>query len=68
MLSHLRRWAKHKDGRETFGHSLVVDPWGTIILELNGSNEELGFCDVDVARKRCALSIAKPCQSSILAE
>ena len=20
---------KHKDGRETFGHSLVVDPWGT---------------------------------------
>ena len=23
---------------------------GTIILELNGSNEELGFCDVDVAR------------------
>lgn len=41
---------KHKDGRETFGHSLVVDPWGTIILELNGSNEELGLCDVDVAR------------------
>src|SRR3954470_24469848 len=24
---------KHENGRETFGHSLVVDPWGRIIAE-----------------------------------
>lgn len=24
---------KHEDGRETFGHSLVVDPWGRILAE-----------------------------------
>jgi predicted amidohydrolase len=24
---------KHESGRETFGHSLVVDPWGTIVAE-----------------------------------
>lgn len=24
---------KHENGRETYGHSLVVDPWGTIIAE-----------------------------------
>ena len=26
----------HADGRETYGHSLVVDPWGEIILEMGG--------------------------------
>jgi predicted amidohydrolase len=24
---------KHENGRETFGHSLVVDPWGRILAE-----------------------------------
>jgi predicted amidohydrolase len=25
---------KHEDGRETFGHSLVIDPWGEILLDM----------------------------------
>ena len=24
---------KHQDGRETYGHSLIVDPWGEILAE-----------------------------------
>ena len=24
---------KHQDGRETFGHSLIIDPWGEILAE-----------------------------------
>ena len=24
---------KHEDGRETYGHSLIVDPWGVVIAE-----------------------------------
>lgn len=24
---------RHQDGRETFGHSLIIDPWGEIIAE-----------------------------------
>jgi predicted amidohydrolase len=28
---------KHENGRETYGHSLVVDPWGRVIAE--GGNE-----------------------------
>jgi predicted amidohydrolase len=24
---------KHDDGRETFGHSLIVDPWGKVLAE-----------------------------------
>lgn len=24
---------RHEDGRETYGHSLIVDPWGTVLAE-----------------------------------
>jgi deaminated glutathione amidase len=40
---------EHADGRKTFGHSLVVDPWGAIILDM-GQNEGLGFVDIDLSR------------------
>jgi deaminated glutathione amidase len=26
----------HEDGRETYGHSLIVDPWGRVIAEAEG--------------------------------
>lgn len=40
---------RHEDGRETFGHSLVVDPWGVVLLD-QGDNEGLGFADIDLGR------------------
>jgi predicted amidohydrolase len=27
------QWGKHPRGRTTYGHSLVVDPWGTVVAE-----------------------------------
>jgi predicted amidohydrolase len=39
----------HADGRETFGHSLVVDPWGEVELDM-GSAPGLGFATIDPAR------------------
>lgn len=39
----------HEDGRSTFGHSLVVDPWGEIILDM-GDGAGLGFVDLDLGR------------------
>jgi len=39
----------HADGRRTFGHSLVVDPWGDVLLDM-GDTPGLGFCDIDGAR------------------
>lgn len=27
------QWGKHNDKRESYGHSLIVDPWGTIVAE-----------------------------------
>ena len=41
---------KHEDGRETYGHSLVVDPWGEVLLDMGGEEPGLSFCDIDLAR------------------
>jgi predicted amidohydrolase len=40
----------HQDGRETYGHSLAVDPWGEVLLDLGGERSGLGFVDLDPAR------------------
>jgi predicted amidohydrolase len=40
---------QHDDGRSTFGHSLVVDPWGEVLLDM-GEEEGVGFADIDLAR------------------
>ncbi|MFU7528606.1 carbon-nitrogen hydrolase family protein [Qipengyuania sp. ASV99] len=40
----------HEDGRETFGHSLVVDPWGEVLLDMGGERPGLAFCEIDLAR------------------
>lgn len=39
----------HEDGRTTFGHSLVVDPWGEVLLDM-GHEPGVGFADVDLKR------------------
>lgn len=39
----------HEDGRNTFGHSLVVDPWGEILLDM-GEERGLGFAEIDLKR------------------
>ena len=41
---------KHADGRETYGHSLVVDPWGEVLLDMGGGEPDLGFCEIDLGR------------------
>jgi predicted amidohydrolase len=40
----------HEDGRTTYGHSLVVDPWGEVLLDMGGETPGLAFCDIDLAR------------------
>jgi len=47
---------RHENGRETFGHSLVIDPWGRVLAE--GSTEpavvmaEIALAEIAVARAR----------------
>ena len=40
----------HADGRETYGHSLVVDPWGEVLLDMGGDAPGLGLCEIDLDR------------------
>jgi predicted amidohydrolase len=46
---------KHENGRETFGHSLVVDPWGQIIAEA-GTEPGVIVAEVDPAQVAAARS------------
>lgn len=40
---------RHEDGRQTFGHSLVIDPWGEVLLDM-GEDKGVGFADIDLKR------------------
>lgn len=37
----------HEDGRATYGHSLVIDPWGQVVLDM-GEQPELGYAEIDL--------------------
>lgn len=41
------QYGAHEDGRKTFGHSLVIDPWGTIALDMK-KQSGLAFVDIDL--------------------
>lgn len=40
---------RHEDGRSTFGHSLVVDPWGEVLLDME-ERPGVEFSDIDLGR------------------
>jgi predicted amidohydrolase len=44
----------HGDGRETYGHSLVVDPWGRVVAELDHDEPGVLVCDIDLAQSAAA--------------
>jgi len=39
----------HEDGRKTYGHSLMVNPWGEIIAELDHDDPGVLLADIDLA-------------------
>lgn len=40
---------QHDDGRKTHGHSMVVDPWGNILLDM-GQELGIAICEIDLAK------------------
>ena len=40
---------RHEDGRETYGHSLVIDPWGEVLLD---AGDEVGVHFAEIELKR----------------
>ncbi len=55
------QWGQHAKGRQTFGHSMMVEPWGTVIAQCQ---DGVGFAIAKIKRERimqCRQSI--PCLS-----
>lgn len=44
---------KHANGRETYGHSLIVNPWGEILIE-GGTDPGVFIAEIDPAAARSA--------------
>jgi predicted amidohydrolase len=42
------QWGKHPRGRTTYGHSLIADPWGSVVAE---ASDRVGvvFADLDIS-------------------
>ena len=58
----------HADGRATFGHSLAVDPWGTVLMDVDAQQSsstasyDIGFVAIDAEarnRARAAIPLAR---------
>lgn len=45
------QWGNHGHGRSTYGHALIVDPWGTVIAECP-DGEGVAVAEIDLARLR----------------
>jgi predicted amidohydrolase len=46
---------KHENGRDTYGHSLIVDPWGRILAE-GGVEPDVVMAEIDLAQVAAARS------------
>ena len=41
---------RHEDGRETFGHSIIIDPWGRVVAEKPDSEPGILYGELDFER------------------
>ncbi|KQT54003.1 MULTISPECIES: carbon-nitrogen hydrolase family protein [unclassified Aureimonas] len=40
---------RHEDGRETYGHSIIIDPWGRILAEVDGDEPGIAVAEIDTS-------------------
>lgn len=54
------QWGHHNDKIQTYGHSVVIDPWGDIVLDLEEGVKvgvvELDFSKIELIRKSVIMS------------
>ncbi|GGZ95577.1 carbon-nitrogen hydrolase family protein [Novosphingobium arvoryzae] len=41
---------QHEDGRATYGHSLVIDPWGEVLTDMGGDAARVECVELDLTR------------------
>lgn len=62
---------EHENGRATWGHSMVIDPWGEIVAQIDGDAPGMLVADIDLDRvaeargKVPALANARPFSLSV---
>ncbi|MFN7286191.1 MAG: carbon-nitrogen hydrolase family protein [bacterium] len=44
---------RHEDGRETYGHTIAVDPWGRVLVDC-GQEPGLSYVDIDTTQVQAA--------------
>jgi len=44
----------HEDGRETYGHSMIVDPWGKVLASAGPAGEAVILAEIDPAAVKTA--------------
>ncbi len=40
---------QHQNGRATWGHSMIIDPWGKVVAQLGGEGPGIAVADIDLA-------------------
>jgi len=61
----------HQNGRSTWGHSMIIDPWGEIVAKIDGDAPGVLFADIDLSKvkeareKVPALANARPFSLSV---
>jgi len=45
---------KHEDGRETYGHSMIIDPWGKVLAHADHDAPGVVLAEIDPAKARKA--------------
>jgi deaminated glutathione amidase len=46
----------HEDGRETYGNSMIVDPWGSVLARAGDAGEEVLVAEIELDAVRAARS------------
>ncbi len=44
------QYGHHNDKRHSYGHSLIIDPWGEIVAEVAGDEDGLAVATIDLQR------------------
>ncbi|RST86127.1 carbon-nitrogen hydrolase family protein [Aquibium carbonis] len=45
---------RHEDGRETYGHSMIIDPWGRIVAEADHDEPSIVIAEIDTEASAAA--------------
>ena len=55
---------RHANGRSTYGHSAIVEPWGRVVAEVKEASEQLAIAEIDRSQQ-AQLRRSFPCSEHL---